>query len=182
MISGLDNSFDAMFLIGYHAMKGTAGAILDHTYTSQFVRVRVDGRDIGELGLAAAAAGSFGVPVALVTGDDKVAIEAGAFVPTASTVVTKTALGRTSAECVQPEEVRRQIREKAREALGRLEELELSILEPPLRLEVEFVYTTTADRAVNIPGVDRTGGRSVAATLNSVPDVSRLMSALTSFL
>jgi len=182
MVSGLDDSFDAMFLVGYHAMKGTPNAVLDHTYTSQFVEVRVGGREIGELGLAAAAAGSFGVPVALVTGDDKVAREAGAFVPKAATVITKRALERTAAECTPPEEVRRRIREQACDVLTRLEEMEPFVLESPLRLEVAFVYTKTADRAVNVPGVERIGGRSVAATLSSVAEVSRLMSALSAFL
>ena len=182
MSSGLDASFDAVFLVGYHAMKGTHGAVLDHTFSSQFVQVRVNGGDIGELGLSAAAAGSFGVPVALVTGDDKVAREAHAFVPRAATVVTKQALARTAADCSSAEEVRQQIREQARVALGRLEEMQTFVMAPPLRLEVEFVYTRTADRAVNVPGVERTGGRAIATTLSSVPEVIRMLSVLCAFL
>ena len=182
MVSGLDASFDAVFLVGYHAMKGTTCAVLDHVYSSQFVRVKINGQAIGEMGLAAAAAGHCKVPVALVTGDDKVEREAREFVPQAEVVVTKKGMGRTSAECFHPEYVRKQIREKARTALGRLKEMELFVLEPPLRLEVEFVYTATADRALILPGVERTSGRSVTAMLGSVADVSKLMSAMTHFL
>ncbi len=182
MVSGLDDSFNAVFLIGYHAMKGTACAILDHTYTSQFVEIRINGRSIGEMGLASAAAGEFGIPVALVTGDDKTALEAREFAPGAEVVVTKKAMGRISAECLSPETVRREIRDKAGSFLDHLGGLKPFRLEPPLKLEMEFVYTTTADRAINIPGVERTGGRSVAATLASVQEVGRLISAFSYFL
>ena len=182
MVSGLDASFDAVFLIGYHAMKGTAKAVLDHTYSSQLVDIRINGGEIGELGLAAAAAGAFGVPVALVSGDDKVLEEARTFAPKAEVVVTKTGMGRTAAQCVSPETVRHELRDRAAEVLGRLEEMELFVLDPPLRLEVGFVYATTADRAVDIPGVDRTDGRSVAATVGTIEEASGLLRTFTRLL
>ena len=182
MVAGLDDSFDAIFLVGYHAMKGTGAAVLDHTYSSQLVEVRIDGEDIGELGLAAAGAGAFGVPVALVSGDDKVAAEVQSIAPAAEMVVTKKGMGRTAAECRSPELVRQELRQKAGKALGRLDEMEPFVMEPPLRLEVGFLYTRAADRAANIPGVERTGGRSIAMDLDSVEAASRLLIALTSFL
>lgn len=179
MVSGLDESFDAVFLVGYHAMKGTPHAILDHTHNSRLVEIRLNGREIGELGLAAAAAGACGVPVALVSGDDKLVEEARAWVPWAEVVTTKKGMGRTSAQCRSPQLVRRELCDKAAATLERLEEMEPFVVEPPLRLETSFLYTATADQAVNIPGVERTGGRSIAAELDSMEEVARLLIALT---
>jgi D-amino peptidase len=179
MISGLDASFDALFLIGYHAKKGTPGAILDHTYSSTLVDIRLNGQEIGELGLAAGVAGELGVPVALVSGDDKVEKEIHAIAPTAEVVVTKKGMERTAAECRSPQLVRQELRAKTGAALSRLDEMQLSLLEPPLRLDVSFLYTTAADQAVNIPGVERTAGRSIVATLDSMVAAARLLHVLT---
>ena len=72
----LDGSVDAMFIVAYHARAGTRGAVLEHTMSSQsWFRVTVNGREIGEVGIDAALAGAAGVPVVLVTGDDKVCAE-----------------------------------------------------------------------------------------------------------
>ena len=179
MVAGLDGTFDALLLIGYHAMKGTRAAVLDHTFSSQFVDIRVNGTDMGELGLAAASAGACGVPVALVSGDDKLASEAREFVPTADAVITKTGLGRTAAQCRPPAQVRQELREGVAAALEDLGSKECFHLEPPLQLEVSFVYTETADRGGNIPGVVREKGRSVSATLASIEEVNRLLVAFT---
>ena len=68
MLEGIEAGFDAALFIGYHAKAGTARAVLDHTMTDVVRDVRLNGRSMGELGLNAALAGSYGVPVALVSG------------------------------------------------------------------------------------------------------------------
>jgi D-amino peptidase len=68
---------DAMFMVGYHALSGTEGAVRDHTMSSlHWQDLWVNGRKFGEVGVDAAIAGYYGVPVMLVTGDDKVCSEA----------------------------------------------------------------------------------------------------------
>ena len=60
-------AFGACMFIGYHAKAGTENAVLDHTISSSVVRsIRVNGIEMPELGLNAAIAGCFGVPVVLV--------------------------------------------------------------------------------------------------------------------
>src|SRR3989475_11899904 len=76
MMEGIDGGFDAAFCIGYHARAGTRNAILDHTYADCIHEARLNGRPVGELGLNAALAGGFGVPVVLVSGDNALAAEA----------------------------------------------------------------------------------------------------------
>jgi len=80
MMEGIQEGFDAAFFIGYHAMRGTQDACMDHTYSEEKVMaVRFNGTPYGEIGINARVAGHFGVPVVLVSGDDKTAAEAKAF-------------------------------------------------------------------------------------------------------
>ena len=71
MVEGVDSSFGAVFLIGYHARGGTIDGTLAHTFSSNVLDLRVNGQTVGEAGWAGMFAGHFDVPVALVTGDDK---------------------------------------------------------------------------------------------------------------
>jgi D-amino peptidase len=44
MLSGLDESFNAVFFIGYHTAAGTIHGMLDHTYNGRvFTEIRVKG-------------------------------------------------------------------------------------------------------------------------------------------
>ncbi len=72
MMQGVDlDGIGAVFYTGYHAKAGTPGGPLAHTWTGWLNGVRFDGRSTGEFGINAAIAGHFGVPVTLVTGDEK---------------------------------------------------------------------------------------------------------------
>ena len=64
----LDGSFDAMLLVGMHAMAGTENAILPHSMWD----VNDGELYLGEGGMAAAIAGDLGVPKIFVSGDDAV--------------------------------------------------------------------------------------------------------------
>jgi len=178
MIAGLDESFSALFLIGYHARRGTEHAVMDHTYTARFDRVAINGREFGEAGLAAALAGSYGVPVALVAGDDKVGQEIAELLPGVATVATKTGMGRLSAECLSPQKAQEQIREAAKQSLRALGRLKPFALEPPLTLAVDYADPAAVDRAACLPTVERLGARSIACTLEAAPDLIKLLSVL----
>ena len=161
MMQGIDEGFDAVFFVGYHAMAGTAGAVLDHTYTDRVAHARLNGRPIGELGINAALAGAFGAPVALVTGDQAVAQEARDWLgATVQTAVVKQAIGRQAARSLAPAAARARIRDAARAAL---QAPHRPFLPPsPYEIEVEFRFTTQAELAELLPGSERRGPRTVA--------------------
>lgn len=73
---GFSHRFDAAFLIGQHSKAGTLDGILSHTWIPAFKDVRVNGVSVGEYGLNAYLAGSYGVPVIMLSGDDKVCVQA----------------------------------------------------------------------------------------------------------
>jgi D-amino peptidase len=160
MLEGIEDGFDAACFIGYHARAGTAHAILDHTYTDRIFRVHLNGVEVGELGINAALAGRFGVPVALVSGDQALAAECGALLgPGTAAVVVKHAVARHGARCLAPAEACRRIREGVTAAL-RKPPAPWSVASPAV-IEVDFCSTHHADMAELVPGSERIGGRTV---------------------
>ncbi|MCX7819512.1 MAG: M55 family metallopeptidase [Kiritimatiellae bacterium] len=138
---------EAVILLGYHAMSLTPGAVLAHTYSSKGIqRMRLNGREVGEIGVDAAIAAEYGVPVVLVTGDDKTCAEARAWIPGVVVCETKRGTGPQSAEPLPAEVSRRRIREATIEALRKRREI------PLIRIE----YPATLTRELLPPGSRRT--------------------------
>ncbi len=177
MMEGVEQGFDAAMLIGYHARAGAAAGIIDHTYSSRVYEARLNGRAAGELAINAALAGTYGVPVALVSGDQTLAREARDFLgDSVETVIVKHALGRFAARSVAPVEACRLIREGAATALQRRHTP--FTFPSPIRLEVDFALTQMADMAELVPGSVRTGGRTVAYEHQDYREVFRAWRAL----
>jgi D-amino peptidase len=162
MAEGIDGSFDVAFFTGYHGGVGTQNATLDHTYTSETLReTRVNGQRCNEAMLNAAVLGLDGVPVALITGDRACVDETKAVMPWLTGVVVKDSIGRYATNSVSPARARELIRAGARDAVARLGDAKPFTFEPPIALEIDFVYTHNADFVEMIPGFERTGGRTV---------------------
>ena len=169
MMEGIDNSFDAVFLVAYHAMAGTEAAILNHTlWGKEILNIRVNDRPVGETALSSMAAGYFGAPVVLVTGDDKVAKEAKDLLGDIETAVVKEGIDRYVAKCLTPEESAKRIREAAERALGRVKEFKPYKPRTPIRFEVDFVSTAIAATATLIPGIKKENPRTISFTSEDV--------------
>lgn len=151
-LEGIDNSFDAVLLVGYHTRHGAAG-VLSHTTNGQAVaNLWVNEQLVGEIGLNAFLAGHFGLPIALVSGDDKTVAEAKAFLPDIVGVSVKTALGRYTARCLHPEKARALIREGASQAVRNAKALSPLGTPKPIALRVQFKETGSAESASSLPG------------------------------
>jgi len=136
---GMDESFDALFFVGQHAMNRTPNANLCHSYSSRSIsRMILNGKEIGELGVRVIMAGFLGVPLALVTGDDKVCAEAEDLVGQVETVAVKESLSREDALSLSPAKAREKIRRGAIRALGRLDEFQPYTIPGPYVLETEY--------------------------------------------
>ena len=167
MMTGVDAGFDAAVLIGYHAMAGTAEAVLCHTYMDEVHRVTVlapDGEyETGELGLNAGVAGAFGVPVVFASGDDKLAAEAQVLLPDIGVAVVKEGLAREAARLLTPELAQGRIREGVAQALS------AQARPAPLAwdgrgLRVSFDQVQWCDGAATCPGTRRLDGYSLEIT------------------
>ncbi len=180
MVEGLDGSYDAAFFIGYHARAGSPG-VLSHTYSSTVMEFRVNGRPFGEVGMNAALAGAYGVPVALVAGDSSAVEEArellGHLGPLGA-VAVKRHVGRSAAASLHPERARALIREAAAEAVRQSANIRPFIVEQPVRVELRFSNSGLADGAELMPGVVRVDGVTVAYEAPDYPTALRAARAM----
>jgi len=177
MVEGIDAGFDAACFIGYHAQAGTAHAILDHTYTDRIFQVRLNGSAVGEVGLNAALAGRFGVPVALVSGDQALAAECAALLGSGTrAVVVKHAVARHGARSLAPAEACRLIREGVTAAV-RKPPAPWTVASPST-IEVDFCSSHHADMAELVPGSERIGARTVRVTHPDYAETFRAFRAL----
>jgi D-amino peptidase len=163
MMQGMDSSFDAAFFVGYHARRGTYSGVLEHTYHGGVVSdVVINGKPMGETGINAAVAGHFKVPVALVTGDRTVTEEARFILGKVDTVEVKEGVGRYAARCVSPSRAQMLIKEGASKALKNLKQFKPFKINPPIKLDVEFINTGMTEMAELVPGTKRIDGRTVS--------------------
>lgn len=155
MMYGIDSSYASVFFIGYHAMAGTRNASIVHTFTGRVQQVYLNGILVGELGLNAALAGHFNVPVTLVTGDVAACQEAEALLPGVRTVVVKEAIGAYAARCPHPAVTCQAIAEAAREVVANPPSVKPLTLKGPVELVVHLTTASGADRANMIPRSER---------------------------
>ena len=81
MMEGLDETFDAVLFVGYHAKADAPRGLFAHTGSGVVRDLQVNGVSVGEGGMNAAMAAWYGVAVALVTGDDAAVEEVKAVAP-----------------------------------------------------------------------------------------------------
>lgn len=163
-LEGLDGGYDAVLLVGYHTRHGSAG-VLSHTTNGQAVaRLWLDDRLVGEIGLNARLAGHFGVPIALVSGDDLTVAEAREELPDIEGVIVKWALGRYSARCLHPERARELLAAGAARAVRRAGEISATTAPSPVRLRLQFKETGSAESAARAAGVRLVAADTVEAT------------------
>ena len=146
---GCDESFDAALMIGQHAKSNTDGGHLCHTCSFKIEDLQINGISLGEIGLNMLFTAYFGVPMIMISGDKAACDEAKSLVPNIETAPVKEGIKRGSAYGLTAEEnrlfngaaihlhpkrARELIKEKAKRALERLDEIELFWLEPPYEL------------------------------------------------
>ncbi|MFC1679645.1 M55 family metallopeptidase [Elusimicrobiota bacterium] len=140
MLEGLDGSFDACLFIGYHSRSLVPGGVLAHTFSRLVRKVTLSGREVGESGINAFLAGGYGVPVAMISGDDKVAEEVAQLLPKTPVAVVKKGVARECCEMPPLTESRELIRRTAAEAIKAVGGMEPLRLPDPLDFRVRLSY------------------------------------------
>ncbi|MEM3577526.1 MAG: M55 family metallopeptidase [Candidatus Bathyarchaeia archaeon] len=180
MMQGIDETFNAAFFIGYHAMASGFLTIMGHTYHGRVVyNVKVNNKIMGETGINAAVAGYYNVPVVLVTGDEAVTREAAEILGKVETVAVKKAYGRYAAQCLSPTKARKLIKEAAYKSLKNLGRFKPFKINPPITFEIDFVNTGMTEMALLIPGVKQTTSRTVIYTSNNLIEAFKTFRAIT---
>ena len=162
MMEGIKETFDKVFLVGYHARAGTQGAILNHTFFLEIHNFWINGVLVGEGGLSAALAGDYGVPTVLVTGDDKAIREIRELVPGIESAEVKKGISRYSADCLTPEVTYGLIKEAAKRAVSA--DVKPYKVKSPATVEVEFTSLEMANIASWVPTVELVEPRKVSCS------------------
>lgn len=177
MTEGIDESFDAVFLVAYHAMEGTPAAIMNHTEDPHLINaVWLGDVKVGEVGLASLAAGHFDVPVVLVTGDDKVAKEATTLLGDIETAVVKYGISRYTARCLTPKKTSELIKSAAERAVKRAGAMQPFKPEFPMEVHVELKTVLQATQVSKARGIRLVDPTTVASTCNDVLEANQLLS------
>ncbi|MCA0187793.1 MAG: M55 family metallopeptidase, partial [Proteobacteria bacterium] len=157
MMCGIDSSFDACFLVGYHAMAGTAGGIMEHTITGIMHGYWINGMPAGEIAMSAATAGVLGVPLVMVSSDAAGCKEAGELIPGLATAVTKTGIGRYMGRLKHPSVTEKLITEAAQDGLQAVRDGKIKPWVPsePVVAKLEFNRTEEADHVAMLPNARR---------------------------
>ncbi|MCX7379928.1 MAG: M55 family metallopeptidase [Alphaproteobacteria bacterium] len=178
MCAGLDASYDAVFFTGYHSGAGQHG-ILSHTVNGfAFYSIRVNGIDCAEATLYGAYSGSLGVPVVMLSGDDRLKAQCAPLFPGAEFAVVKTALSQRAARALSPENARALIRASAATALRNKAACRPYVIPGPYRLELDLSSVTLADLACGIPVAERVAPRTVAFHADTMEGVGGWMGAI----
>ena len=182
MVSGLDEAAkrpDFTIFLGYHARAGHATGVLSHTYRAQiFFEVLLNGEPVGETGLNAALAGHFGVPVALVTGDNAVCQEARELLGDVLTCQVKEAVSRYSAVFPDYQSTLVKLEEAACEAAKSKNHWQLFQAKSPARITITMFDPAMADAAELIPNIRRLGSRQIEIESTDYSQAFRLMLAI----
>jgi D-amino peptidase len=176
MAEGLDSSFSAAMFIGYHSQAGNAHGVLSHTYLgSTFYQIRLNGKAYGESGINAAIAGHYNVPVVLIAGDDTVKAEVNDIMPWTENVVTKWAISRISAKNLTPKASQAAIYAGAKNAFSRISEMKPFVIGNPVQMDVDFIQPISTDLAADIPGLIRSGDRSLSYVGKDILEVVKMI-------
>lgn len=181
MVTGVEEGFDAVYFIGYHAAAGTVKGYLDHTYSgTTFYRVYVNGYQASEYLLNALVAGEHGVPVVLVAGDQALEEEVKKHTPWAVFIALKRGWSRYAASYDSLPEVIEKLEKGIEESIRLLKEgvPKPLVFEKPLKLVVELRDTIFADVASLIPGIKRDGAYRLVYEAKSARELMMVVEAI----
>ena len=151
MMDGLDESFQAALMIGYHSRAGSELSSLAHTMTGSPAYVRINERYASEFMIGAYTAALVKVPVVFVSGDAGLCQDAAALIPNLTSVAVKQGMGEALVN-IHPALAVERIRSGAQAALS--DDLGGCRLALPEHFQVEIRYKayTKAYGASFFPG------------------------------
>ncbi|MEU9556506.1 M55 family metallopeptidase [Streptomyces fumanus] len=172
MLEGLVPEHDALVCVGYHSRAGALG-VLSHSFMGHEIEdMWLDGRPVGEIGLAHATAAAVGVPMAVLTGDDAACAETAEWDAAVTTVAVKYARDRFAADLRPAEEARTAIEEGVAAGLSAGRATAVTAADTST-LTVRWQSASVASTLLGIPGVTSVDARTVRAE-GGLPALYRL--------
>jgi D-amino peptidase len=178
--TGIDSSFDAMVLHGFHGMAGAPNGVLSHSFYTLPKNIWFGKKLIGEIALNIYSFGEHGVPCIMVTGDQAAVDEAKEIVPNIEQVPIKWGLAEKEklgaltvrqAISLSPEKAREKIRMTASRAIQKTSQIEPVTQKTPFTLKVEYIEDKYADAKAGFLGIKRLDSVTITKECQSLADV-----------
>lgn len=152
MVEGIDDTYDAAIMIGYHAGAHSNGSPLSHTMDPKTVRsMKINGQDANEFLIHKYICHSLDVPVVTVTGDESLILMVRECDPNISTTAVQKGFGRANIS-IHPDLAVERIEAAVQKGI---ENRNNCIIHKPEFFELAVTYKkhTDAYRASFYPGV-----------------------------
>jgi D-amino peptidase len=173
MMDGLDSSFQAAMMVGYHSRAGSNANPLAHTMSGSDLYVKINDRFAAEFLMNAYTAALENVPVVFISGDAGICEDATSFIPGITGVAVKQGQGN-STNNLHPQVAIDKIRAGAQQALkGDLARCRVQL---PEHFTVEISYKNLA-KAYGysfFPGACLKDANTILYEANNYFDVLRL--------
>ena len=178
MMEGINETFDAVVFVGYHAKAGTPNAILEHTMSSKnIIDVAINNVSMPEAGVNALIAGHYDVPVVFVAGEKALCDQAKNLFGEVTTFAVKEGLGNAALN-FHPEVSREKIRAGVKDALLNLSKFKPYKLEEPYTLVVKYKNEEIVNDKSLQPGVQRTGDWELTYKSDDILDIIKTFSLM----
>ena len=174
MIQGLDGSFDAAAMVGYHSGAGAGGNPLAHTMTDLDTKILINGELTSEYLLHRNAAAMRGVPVVFLAGDKNLCDTAMATNRAVHTVATKDGAGGSTTS-IHPMAAAKQIRGGMEAALRDEAARVLPTLAEHFEMEVWFGKIEDAYLASHFPGASLHDPHCVVMETDDYYEIGRML-------
>jgi len=172
MMEGIDESFDAVIFIGYHAKAGTPDAIIEHTMSGTVMDSSVNGVSLPEAGWNALIAGHYNVPVVFAAGDTALCDQLKGMFGKIETVSVKTAIG-ASAVNLHPQAAWMKIRKGVEKSLRERTQYKPYKLSAPYTLVLTLKLEEMVYNGSFYPGAERTGEWELTYKSDSILDIAK---------
>lgn len=172
MMEGIDETFDAVIFIGYHARAGTPNALLEHTSSGNVTNVEINGVSLPEAGYNALVAGNFDVPVVFTAGDRAICEQVKELFGEIETVAVKEGIGAAALN-LHPEVARERIRAGVERALRNIDSYRPYKLTAPYTLVLTMKDETAIYNGSFYPGAVRTGDWELTYQSDDIMEIIR---------
>jgi D-amino peptidase len=177
MMEGLDETFDAIIFVGYHAKADSPRGVFAHTGSGVVKDLQINGRSMGEGGMNAALAQWYGVPVVMVTGDDVAVEQQKESVPGVRGVVVKRAINMRAVELKPLAAARREIQAAARESVAASRKVARERLSA-YTVRMQFRNFTIPEVATAFGEIRMVAPDTVEFSRDAMPDAYRIIRVL----
>ena len=175
MVQELDDSFDALMMVGYHSRAGQGGNPLAHTLSSSKLdSITINDRQTSEFFLHGNIAAKHGVPLVFLSGDVGLCEEVLEVSPGTTTVATMVGVGDSTIS-IQPQESLEAIKTKVKSTLSG--KLSNCLWDHPKSfvVHIRFNKQQLAYRASHYPGAELFDPKTIAFTTKEYDEVMQLI-------